>query len=370
MLGVYHDGNTRLIVGSDKYLLGDTKLAGTSSIESYFSKYSGRAVRVAVDLDAVRPQIAKIKAKGEIPLMVFGIVDAIKSAAVAVDLDNSEMANLVINTDEEGNAELIASQINGALRMVKMQAAQGVNAMFNEGSKEADTMTDFFNGLNCEVNGAAATMSIVKPEGFDEIAAIAAEKANELAKRAEKMNNFRQIGIAVHNYYDAFDRCPFPETDGGDTSKDLSWRVSVLQFSDGYWTYEKFALGEAWNSATNRPLSETAPDVFGMGDKGGGTNICWIKASDKTVKFDNITDGLSNTIMLMENPNKVTWSKPGDLSTDDAVNLVKNLKDGEELVVVFYDCSTSSVTNKADIDNFKAMLTLNGGEIVDRSKLK
>ena len=370
MLGIYHDGNTKLTVGSDKYLFGDTTLSGTSSIESYFTKNSDRAVRVAVDLDAVRPQIAKIKSQGEVPIMVFGIVDAIKNAAVAVDLDNNEMANLVVNTDEESNAELIASQINGALRMVKMQAAQAVNSMFNEDSKEAKTMIDFFNSLNCDVDGAAATMSITKPEGFDAIATVAMEKAREAAKRMEKMNNFRQIAIGIHNYYDVFDRCPFPETEGGDTSKDLSWRVSVLQFSDGYATYDKFNVDQAWNSATNLPLSKQAPGVFGMGEKGANTNACWIKASDKPVKFQNIIDGTSNTIMLMENPKKVTWSKPGDLSMDDAVNLVKNLKDGEELIVVFYDASTSTVTNKADIDNFKAMLTLNGGEIVDRSKLK
>ena len=90
----------------------------------------------------------------------------------------------------------------------------------------------------------------------------------------------------------------------------------------------------------------------------------------KHFKTTSIRDGSANTIMLMENPNKVVWSQPSDLTIDQAVEAVKNLPDGEQLVISFYDASTYSVSNKMDLEQFKAMLTHNGGEIVDKSTIK
>ena len=370
MFGIYYDGNTKITVASDQFLLGDTALDATTSIEKYFLTHSDRAIRIGVDLDSVRPQINKIKELGEIPPMVFGIVDAIRSASVALDLTNDELANFVVNTDNEDNAELIASQINGLLRMAKMQASQAANELFAEGSDEAGTMIDFVKGLKCNVDGASAAMRIVKPNGFEKIVMRAAEKAREAAKRVEKMNYFRQVGIGLLNAHEAYDSFPFPEPMHSSISKELSWRVVVLPFIEQNILHEQFDMKQAWDSETNLPLSKNIPEIYTLGEDSDKTSVCWIKATDKKVRFRDIRDGTSNTIMLMENPNKVAWSKPGDLSIDEAVNLVKNLKDGEELAVVFYDSSVRTVSNKMDPEKFKAFLTLNGGEIVDWSEIK
>ena len=370
MLGIYYDGNTRITIASDGYLLDSTALNATSSIEKYFSAHSDRAIRLGVDLDSVRPQLNKIKELGEIPPMIFGIVNAIRSASVAIDLNNKELTNFVINTDNEENAELIASQINGFLRTVKMQASQAANELFAEGSDEAKTMSEFVNGLKCEVAGASASMSVTKPDGYEKFIASAVEKAREAAKQAEKMNYFRQIGIGLLNAHDAYASFPFPEPMNSSFSKDLSWRVIVLPFMEENIMYDKFDFKQAWDSETNLPLAKQMPKAYGFGEGGEKTSVCWIKATDKKVRFRDIRDGTSNTIMLMENPNKVAWSKPGDLSIDEAVNLVKNLEDGEKLAVVFYDCSVHTVTNKMDLEKFKALLTLDGGEIVNWSDLR
>ena len=84
----------------------------------------------------------------------------------------------------------------------------------------------------------------------------------------------------------------------------------------------------------------------------------------------SIIDGASNTIMLMENPNGEIWTKPGDLSIDQAIELVKDLKDGEKLVVAFYDGRAMTISNQMDIETFKALLTLDGREEINPSKIK
>ena len=370
MLGFYYDGNTKITFASDKYLTGSNSLDPVSAIEQYFSAYSDRAVRVAVDLDSVRPQIKKIKELGEVPPMVFGIVNAIRSASMAVDLTNDELANFAINTDNEENAELIASQINGLLRMAQMQASQAANELFTKDSAESKSMIEFVKGIECTVDGATAKMQINKPDGFEKIVARAAEKASEAAKLADKMNYFREVAIGLHNAHDAYKGFPFAEPAIPGFNKDLSWRVIVLPFMENGNLYDKFDTKQAWDSENNMPLVKEMPRVYGFGVGGNKTSICWIKASDRRVRLETIRDGASNTIMLMENPNMVTWCKPDDLSINEAVNLVKNLKDGEELVIVFYDASVRTVSNKMDIEMFKAMLTPNGGEIVDWEKIR
>ena len=372
MFGIYFDGNTKLTVASDQYLFDVSALKGTESINSYFSDNYGNAIRFAVDLDAVRPQIAKVKETGEVPVMVFGIVDAIRSGAMSIDLSNDEMANLVVNTTNESNAELIASQINGLLRPVKMQASQAAGQLFQEGSAEAKSMVGFFKGLKCDVDGTAAKMNIDKPEGFDVMITAAVARAKEAASRANKMNQFRQIAIGLHNAHDAYKRFPFAEPASSGLSKDLSWRVIVLPFTENSNLYDKFNTREAWNSEHNLPLVKQMPNTFGFGEKGDQTSVCWIKATDKRVTLEQISfrDGTANTIMLMENPKKVTWSKPDDLTIDEAVELVKNLKDGEELIVVFYDASVRTISNKIDLETFKAMLTPFGEERIDHSKIR
>ena len=370
LFGIYFDGNTKLTVGSDQYLFDNSSLKATESINSYFSDNYGNAVRVAVDLDAVRPQIAKIKETGEFPVMVFGIVDAIRSGAMSIDLSNDEMANLVVNTTNESNAELIASQINGLLRPIKMQASQAAGQLFPEGSAEAESMVNFFKGLKCDVDGAAAKMNITKPEGFDAMVSVAIEKATIAAKAARKLNYFRQVAISVHDYHDAHNRCPFGTEGRRYGHKDLSWRVLLTPFNENMNVYRHFNMEEAWDSETNKPLSKQMPELYGLGEQGEMTSICWIKATDRAINFAGIKDGLSNTIMFMENPTKVVWSKPGDLTVDEAVALVKSLKDGEELIITMYDTSIRKITNKMDIETLKAMCTIDGGEVIDGSMIR
>ena len=371
MLGIYFDGKTNITVAADKHLFDQSKLAPTALIEDYFSKHADRAFRVGVDLDAVRPQIAKIKELGEIPPMVFGIVDAIRSTTIALDIDNSELANIVVNTDTESNAELIASQVNGALRSLKMATEQGVNQMFGEGSKEADTLIAFVKSWNCDVDGASARMSIDKPAGFDAIVKRAVQEAQAAAQQTSKMNDFRQVAIGLLNCETVYLKFPFGQPVNDEFSKNLSWRVVILPYMDSVDLYDQFKTDESWDSENNRQFVKQMPVVYGhLGQTGEKTDICWIKSTDESIKVSSIRDGMSNTIMLMENPNKVTWSKPDDLSIDEAVNLVKNLKDGEKLIIGMYDGSVMTVSNQADMETFKAMLTIDGGEIVDTSKIK
>jgi hypothetical protein len=80
-----------------------------------------------------------------------------------------------------------------------------------------------------------------------------------------------------------------------------------------------------------------------------------------------ITDGTSNTIMVVESPADaaVPWTKPTDLRVD-MVNLVGSIcgwtRDGFNALLA--DGSVRYIASTVDGDVLKALLTRNGGEVV------
>ena len=82
----------------------------------------------------------------------------------------------------------------------------------------------------------------------------------------------------------------------------------------------------------NSEFVDKMPKMFGADGKNSG--VSWVQSEVKG--FADITDGSSNTIMLIENPNAGPWMKNAPITADDAMKLVTNLKDGEDLIVVLY----------------------------------
>ena len=365
----YYDNSNTVTLSSVGFPGETNGFSGTPVVEDFFSKHPTCAVRIAIDIEPLRPLIEKAKSIDMFPPMAFGVIKAIKSSGIAFDLANDRMLDLVVNTQDESDAELIASQINGFLRMARAQSTEMATELFVDNKGDQKLFLDMVKDLQCEVDGAATTFAVNKPDGFDDMFERFAGRLGAAAAKSQKQTNYRKAAVAVLDAASAYERFPFAEPAKPEFSKELSWRAVALLYMDfeEYQVGEQFEFLEGWNSEKNQPLAKMMPAVFGTGET---TSICWVKTVDHPLNHEDITDGHSNTIMLMENPNKVHWTKPGDLTIDEAVALVKNLKDGQELVVVFYDARVETVSNKMDLDQFKAMLTINGGEEVDWSEIK
>jgi thiol-disulfide isomerase/thioredoxin len=114
--------------------------------------------------------------------------------------------------------------------------------------------------------------------------------------------------------------------------------VHILPYLDGNATgggtaaelYKEFHLDEPWDSAHNRKLIPRMPAVFrnptSASSKGSGfTNYlavvgpdCVFDGSAKGIKFSQVPDGLSYTIMVVEADESVEWTKPDDLKFNPA----------------------------------------------------
>jgi prepilin-type N-terminal cleavage/methylation domain-containing protein len=90
----------------------------------------------------------------------------------------------------------------------------------------------------------------------------AVQKVREAAARTQCANNLKQLGLALHNYYDANGRLPYARSGGG--SKDHSWAVLILPFIEQENAYRLWVTpvsGVTQYVGINQFNSTTSPEV-------------------------------------------------------------------------------------------------------------
>ena len=91
----------------------------------------------------------------------------------------------------------------------------------------------------------------------------AVQSAREAARRAQCVNNLKQIGLAMHNYASANGGFPPAAIVDPRGKPLLSWRVAILPYLDANPLYAKFKLDEPWDSPHNKELLKYMPAVYG-----------------------------------------------------------------------------------------------------------
>ena len=85
-------------------------------------------------------------------------------------------------------------------------------------------------------------------------------------------------------------------------------------------------------------------------------------------KFRNVTDGLSNTLMVVEaDASQATvWTKPDpmEIDLDNVIEQMGHIHPGG-FHALFGDGAVRFITHSIDTELFKAMLTKNGGEVIN-----
>ena len=208
----------------------------------------------------------------------------------------------------------------------------------------------------------------------------AVQAARHAARRTTSMNNLKQIALAVHNHESAYRRLPAAYTKAEDGTPLLSWRVKLLPFIEQQALYERFHLDEPWDSDHNIALLEEMPEVYrspvSMADPGmtvylgnGGEHglLSNDPDSNRGIRFGQVTDGLSNTIMVIETSDQLAepWTKPTEFEFDPDTSwqLFGAYTDGTN--VALGDGSVQFFSEFLDLDTWKALFTRDGGEIVN-----
>lgn len=219
-----------------------------------------------------------------------------------------------------------------------------------------------------EVLSASLTIDGATINNTLEKALPSADKVKDLARKTVVSNNLKQIGLAMHNFNDAYRSFP-PAAFG----KGLSWRVAILPFIGEEALYKEFNLKEPWDSPHNKQLLTKMPKVYDIpGSKAEpghtyfqvfvGPGAMFETAGDRPT-LGKVQDGTSNTFLVVEAGKTVPWTAPQDLSFQPNGPLPtfgNHFQDG--FFTLFCDGSTRVTPSNTPEPTIRAYITRAGGE--------
>jgi hypothetical protein len=256
----------------------------------------------------------------------------------------------------------------------------GNEASRKQAQKYAQLLVDT---LPPKVDGSRATFDLsVGEEQAAKLSAMfaeAAEKSMEASYRNQKVNQFKVLALAMHNFHDKYKHFPPSAIRDKDGKSLLSWRVAILPYIDQQQLYGQFHLDEPWDSPHNRTLITKIPSEYAdpnprrRREIGDGKTTYQLPVSPETafgkndgVKINEITDGTSQTVMNVDVAalNAVEWTRPADWEVD----LDQPLRGLEEpnrpyFVVTRCDGSAHVVPMTIGKKTLRALLTRAGGEV-------
>ena len=221
--------------------------------------------------------------------------------------------------------------------------------------------------------GITATILLAAP--------VTKEKDEPLAPITERMlkkseNNLRQIGLAIHNFHDVNNKFPSNIVDGKGKSL-LSWRVEVLPYLEQGHIYKKLRLNEPWDSEHNKPLLEKVPEIYApvRGRVKAGETFYQMFAGEngllrpgKPRSMASVTDGLSNTFMVVEAAKPVHWAKPDDMEFNGKdVPKLGGMFDGRAFVLMC-DGSVRRIKKDADMETLRLLIIPNDGNVINTDR--
>ena len=146
----------------------------------------------------------------------------------------------------------------------------------------------------------------------------------------------KQIALAMHSQHDANGKwvVPYAVDSQGVTQTGNSFRVSLLPYMDQASVYQAIDLSQPWDSVRNAPQTRVVIPQYQLVDDqptqpnttpyrafvGGGAMF---EADGKPVTMNLITDGTSNTIMMVQAAEQVPWAKPQELPYSKTAPLPK-----------------------------------------------
>ena len=204
--------------------------------------------------------------------------------------------------------------------------------------------------------------------------------AREAARRSQCSCNFCGILLALHNYHSAYNALPPAYVVNASGRPMHSWRVLILPYIEQSALYNLYDFSEPWDGPNNVKLLNSMPPSFACPSRfSNPTNLTSYVAvtgpgtifpGPSSTKLDDVIDGTSNTLMVVEVDNvKVPWTAPIDLDVrtmsfriNDPKRPAISSKHPSGAHVGFVNGHTRWAPDSVTPNNLKALLTIGGGE--------
>ena len=217
------------------------------------------------------------------------------------------------------------------------------------------------------------------------------EPAREAGRRASCMGHLKMIGLAMLNYDAELHGFPPAYLVDRQERPAHSWRVALLPYLGGCDVQDRYRFAEPWNSPHNAALAQGAPSGMASfyplyhcpSDRYSskwdtsyvmvvGPNT--ISAGPTSTGMKDITDGISNTILVAEMCDSgIHWMEPRDLPAEQMSFKINDpeyvgiaSRHGGGAIAGFADGHAQFLSEKTNPEAVQGITTINGGERVGK----
>ena len=168
------------------------------------------------------------------------------------------------------------------------------------------------------------------------------------------LNGMKQIILAFHKYNDANKVFPPAYTVDANGKPLHSWRVLILPYVGQGELYNQIRLNEPWDSEYNKQFHNRDIACYhsgGTDSPKGFTDFSLVVGPDTITdgpmarKMFDISDGLSNTILLVERTKSVCWMDPTEVTQEAALLGFGASPDG---IAAFYNGGEKAIVGLCD----------------------
>jgi len=320
-------------------------------VQSFKPILQSRAVYGTIDLGKSLAVNIHVRAKRGEQAMA-----AEKAISLLVDLLTRELGNQISALETGAAKDPVSADLAKALKAA-LVSVKGAKVRV-DGNEVQLTAALPLNGL---------------PLGSVYLASL--RKVKQVGGEKTSLNNLKQIALAMHSYESANETFPAAAICDKKGKPLLSWRVAILPYIEQNALYNEFKLDEPWDSEHNKKLLAKMPPTYRLPDAkpdstethyrvfvGKGAAFDW----DKGTKIAQITDGLSNTLMVVTAAQAVPWTKPDELEYNpekDPSKLIGFVVNGKAQVAMC-DGSVRNLSKLPSKTTLHALITRAGGEVI------
>lgn len=335
-----------------------------------------QAFKAALGIDVEKLAAAEISQGPMAPVMaMLGPVAKEVSAIVGSAQLGGETALSASLLTSSGEAAASVAETTVALKTLLKNLAAGYASPPPPAERIVSLATDLLAKTEITVDGSAARMSArssVRGAAATDALLTVLTEARSASERVQSANNCRQLALAMHNYADQNGAFPPAVLYGPDGKTPYSWRVALLPYIEQEALYKQYRRDEPWDSAANLKVLEQMPDTY---------RVTGVSRADKDADYfvftgpetlfngkqgrrlGEVTDGLSNTLLLVEARRDIPWTKPEDLpyASDQPLPALGGLVPrGFNLALA--DGSVRFFSQEFDEKTLRALITARGDE--------
>jgi len=344
---------------------------GTSSeLAKLLDRHVGDPVRIAFRTKPILPLLENVPPQ---VALLSPLWRDVSTGSLALNMGETlKMMVLLDCTDPK----VVSDSINAAMTLSK-NAIQLISE--NPGSEEhSPSLKKSLHELvesvqvSSKNNQVTVNVSASRAKMLTAFAAPAVTAALVASDRTKSMNNLKQILLALHNYHDAHGH--FPPSVIVENGIKRSWRVEILPYLEQAALYNAYHKDEAWDGPNNKVLSNTIVPIYANPRLKQLTNKTGIRAiggpngmlssnQGKGIKLEEILDGASSTIAVVEVDKLVSWAEPDEFEATPTDLIRHGLGEPGIFLAGFGDGAVRVISDSVDVQVLSALLTRAGGEV-------